>query len=129
VKTELNKVKLYRFSLIFKLLNPNSRGKLIFSRVLIGRIDMKLEQILLPVIQDLAKIPNGITYREFCMKLDVLMKYLKDEDKYYLLSPQLYTLKVEIPNRHRLGSPDHVSHSVGRLKRNHFSPMLSSYYP
>ena len=130
VKIELNKVKLHRFACLFKLLNPNTRSRVLYSRAIKSRIDIKLEQILLPIFENLAKIPLGITYREFCCKLDILMKYLNDEDKYFLLSPHLYTPSLHIPNRHRVCSPErNAINSQWSEHKSCLSPFNSKYYP
>ena len=130
VKIELNKVKLHRFACLFKLLNPNTRGRVLFGRAIKSRIDLKLEQILLPIFENLAKTPLGITYRDFCSKLDILLKYLNDEDKYYLLSPHLYTPSLYIPNRHRACSPErNLISSQWNEHKSCLSPFNSKHYP
>lgn len=101
VKIELNKAKLFRFSIIFKLLNPTFKGKLLIHRSLKAELDPKLSEILVPLLDNLSTTPQGFTYREFCLKMEVLLKYLSDEQKYFLYSPHLYTTSAQLPNRHR----------------------------
>jgi len=105
VKIELNKAKLFRFSVIFKLLNPTSKGKIFFRRSMNAATNQRLLSLLSPILENLSTIPQGINYREFCFKMEILLKYLNDQEKYFLFSPHLYTKTLQLPNRHRQSPP------------------------
>ena len=99
----LDKIKLYRFKTIFQFLCPDNNGKISFFRIKRLNLQQKIYKILMPIINELKINKCFINYREFCTKMESLLKSLSSEEKYYILSPNLNLPNYSLPNRHGLG--------------------------
>ena len=111
-KLIINKVKLHRFKKIFEYLNPNFMGKINSEGMAKLNLNEKLYKTLRPIIIEVMFTKVTLSYREFCQRMEVLLRKLSTADKYYILSSNLHVPLFELPNRHRLSRINHYEHQI-----------------
>ncbi|CAG9331253.1 unnamed protein product [Blepharisma stoltei] len=111
----IQKTKHHRWIEIFKLLNPSENDRIRSDLVDKDKIDPDLYKILSPFLEELAEIPDGLSFNDFCVAMENLMTILSQDEKSKLLntskkrkqSPQPYTFQPAInssPGHSREGS-------------------------
>lgn len=80
----LEKLKMAKFHRIFKALNPKE-GKINYETIVSGDLDCDLLKVINPLVEEIKKSKEELTFEEFCAALETLMKKLTPEEKNYLV--------------------------------------------
>jgi hypothetical protein len=75
---------------IFNYMHPTPDKRLCIRNILELNLRHRLYKILMPIIIDIDLSNSFLSFNEFCLKLEVLMKFLSNEDKRYILAPGLW---------------------------------------
>ena len=88
----LSFVKKNRYRELFATLSPNSNGRIDSTTVESSQLPENYQRILAPLFEELKEVPEGLSFEDFCVAMNNLMKILSPSER-----SELYNTKRKKP--------------------------------